>query len=134
MVSHSLPKWATISAQSQSILLDSQPTPKRSHQMSCYTFGTFQSQTNFSKEGLKGLVYLTEIHKQNTCTCTGNCHLNNQHKHNYSIFLLNPTLECVVTNEMREVVGLCGFMQPSSSLGSRSIMWLGKGLCMPPES
>ena len=44
-----------------------------SHKMSCYTLGTFQSQTNFSKEGLKGLVYLTEIHKQNTCT--GNCHL-----------------------------------------------------------
>ena len=46
---------------------------KRSHKMSCYTLGTFQSQTNSSKEGLKGLVYLTEIPKQNTCT--GNCHL-----------------------------------------------------------
>ena len=54
-------------------ILGSRPTRKRSHKMSCYTLGTFQSKTNCSKEGLKGLVYLTEIHKQNTCT--GNCHL-----------------------------------------------------------
>ena len=97
------------------------------------------------KGGLKEFVYLTEIHKQNGITVTLQVPvIVIKKKINTKVFciLLNSTMEYVVTNEMREIVGRHNQEHCVGSCNhhhhhwaaDRIVLWLGECISMLPLS